>query len=137
LLYNSESFQVTDTYTGNSKSSDSDPVNIDGLSPVAFLVTSHIDPRLTVLDNAPDVEKVKLVFLYAKYGGPFPGTRTAHITQELGYINELGIMENDDNHACESNSQFITTTHELVQFFCNLALMSEKDSAQPATVDDD
>jgi hypothetical protein len=94
LSYNPGSSQVTDSYArcGNKHA------DIGAISPMAFLVTSHIDPRLTILDNIPANDEVKMMFPCANYKeGGRPGIRMAHITQDLGYIKELGIVGSDDN----------------------------------------
>jgi hypothetical protein len=92
LSYNPGIFQVTDAYENMATRR----ADIGGISPVAFLVTSHIDSRLTILDNIPSDDKVKLAFPCAKYG-PNGGIRMAHIMQKLGYIKELGIIRSGDN----------------------------------------
>jgi hypothetical protein len=132
LSYNPGSFQVTDTYSG----SGSKHANISAISPIAFLVTSHIDPRLAILDNISDKDEIKLAFPCANYKGcGRPGIRMAHITQDLAYIKELGIIGSGDNRNRETNSKSAATIYGLSQFSCNITLMSGEDSAQPVAVD--
>jgi hypothetical protein len=68
-------FQVTDTYNpGPPRHSD-----IGAGSPVAFLMTSDIDPRLMILDNIPrENNRITLAFPFGKYVGPNTGIRMAH-----------------------------------------------------------
>jgi hypothetical protein len=135
MSYNAGTFQVTDTYNGAAPGVQP---NIGGLSPVGFMMTSHIDPRLILLDNNPDVEKVILAFPCAKYGpGPASGLRVAHINQEMKYIRELGIVGSGDDNRWQENSQFAGTAFGIVQLSCGVAMMSGEDSAQPANLDDD
>jgi hypothetical protein len=134
LSYNPGSVQITDTHArgGNNRE------DIGAISPLAFLVTSQIDSRSTILDNIPANDEIKLAFpcANAKEGGR-PGIRMAHITQDLGYIKELGIVGSGDNRNWETNSKSAATAYGLAQFSCNIALMSGEDSALPIVVDDD
>jgi hypothetical protein len=69
-------------------------VDIGGISPVAVLLTSHIDPRLILLENQPNHdETMTLALPSATYESPFPSIRVADITQEMGYLKELGIIK--------------------------------------------
>jgi hypothetical protein len=130
------SFQVTDVYdSSNAKTAD-----IGGISPVAVLMTSHIDPGLLFLDTIPEHgPTVKLAFPCAKYGGgPYKsGLRVAHIVDEMGYVKELGVVGVGDNHDWEYDGRKAGTAHGVAEFATSVALVSGEDSALPATLDDD
>jgi hypothetical protein len=136
LVYDAGSFQVTDAYVDTSGGM----ADIGGISPVAVLMTSHIDPGLLFLDNIPQHSPtVKLAFPCAKYGGKpnKVGLRVAHIVQEMGYIKELGIVGSGDNRQWEKDSQVAATAHGLAPFASSIALVSGEDSALPSTLEDD
>jgi hypothetical protein len=134
ISYNAGTFQVTDMYTGSGGIGG--PRSIGGLSPVGFMMTSYIDPRLILLDNNPVVEKVTLGFPCAKYVGPGGGLRMLHINQEMKYIRELGIIGSDDGRWMD-NSRFAATAFGIAELSSSVAMMSGEDAAQPANLDDD
>jgi hypothetical protein len=61
-------------------------------------MTRHIDPKLVLMDNIANNDKVKLAFPCVKYQvSGRPGIRMTHIMQEFGYIQEFGIMGSGEN----------------------------------------
>jgi hypothetical protein len=135
LIYNAGCVQVTDTCVDTN----SRTVDIGGISLIAVLMTSHIYPRLILLDNIPHhYPTIKLAFPCAKYGGgPNSGLRVAHIVQEMGYIKELGIIGSGDNHKWENNARVAATAHGVAQFASNIALVPGEDSALPSSITDE
>jgi hypothetical protein len=89
--------------------------DVGGLSPVRFMQTSWIDPKLTLLDNNPtESQEIYLAFPCAEYpSGSFglSHIRMIHKTQKLSYIKDLQVTGSGPNAEWQTDERLAATSH--------------------------